>query len=688
MLKHDVASARIEDVASGQVFADRPYAWGIAGVTASGRRFAGFELENPKRGGKGKRAVVEGALAGVFAVRQTFERVGDDLVETIEIRNTTAETALVEWLGIGFRADLAGRDAWRLAAIPFLVQQDGYRHDYTGWRLQERDFHNSVYSERSRPEPALTEQGVLRSEAWAWGTGDTGLVVMKYNNEAIEFSVAGVDPQVAGAWLRFGGAGFCLYGEPSGARRLEPGQSFAFGETVYSAYSGGIEQAFYRYRRLLSDRGHARPADYNPPVNWNELYDVGWFHSDREKLRKNYTRKALLAEAAKARDVGCEMLYLDPGWGVSEGSTQWDESRLGPVGDLVETLRRDYGLSLGYRTILRSYAPTGASDGWPDEFLVRHYPDAPGKTTSMVCLGAPVAFTEPCLCHEPYFREKLRRILAISKQGVRFMMFDEMDWRGPCHAAHHTHKSPTTALDHALAVMRLCREVRRECPDLVAETHDPIWPWHTCRYLPTYFRQGFGERGDFDENWGFEYMWDCLNDLKSGKALSLYYYALGCDIPLYLHITMAADNDACLFFWWAASTVRHLGIGGKEGHPSVTPKDLPTWDKEKRFAAYKQAMQTYRRLKSYFARGNFIGLGEHAHLHTLSGKRGGVLNLFNLADTETTTDLSISADLLGGRDLEVRGVDARWDRGVLRVTATLAPLSPALVAIGDAAPSA
>jgi hypothetical protein len=25
-------------------------------------------------------------------------------------------------------------------------------------------------------------------------------------------------------------------------------------------------------------------------------------------------------------------------------------------------------------------------------------------------------------------------------------------------------------------------------------------------------------------------------------------------------MTMAADNDQCVFFWWIASTVRHLGI--------------------------------------------------------------------------------------------------------------------------------
>ena len=92
----------------------------------------------------------------------------------------------------------------------------------------------------------------------------------------------------------------------------------------------------------------------------------------------------------------------------------------------------------------------------------------------------------------------------------------------------------------------------------------PVWPWSQSIYVPTYFQHGFGETGCYDENWGFEYMWDCLNDLKSGRALALYYYNLACNVPIYLHITMAADNDACVFFWWVASTVRHVGIGGKE----------------------------------------------------------------------------------------------------------------------------
>ena len=85
------------------------------------------------------------------------------------------------------------------------------------------------------------------------------------------------------------------------------------------------------YRDFLDAHGHGFPADYNPPVNWNELYDVGWYHSRPADLKQFYTRQALLREAAKAKEIGCDLLYLDPGWEVCEGTTLWDEARLGSV---------------------------------------------------------------------------------------------------------------------------------------------------------------------------------------------------------------------------------------------------------------------------------------------------------------------------------------------------------------------
>lgn len=452
--------------------------------------------------------------------------------------------------------------------------------------------------------------------------------------------------------------------------------SFTFGTTYYVPYEGGIDEACYVYRGFLEDRGHTFPADYDPPVNWNELYDVGWYHSDAEQLAQNYTRASLLREAEKAKSCGCEALYLDPGWEVAEGTTIWDEANLGTVPELIRDLNEDYGLQLGFRSILSTYKPY-----WEEKFLVRHPEDFVPEEKFYL------DFWEPCLCDPDFRKEKMRRILAIASHGTRFIMLDEMDWRGPCYADNHGHSVPSDPLMHAEAVCELASEIRRSCPEMLVEVHDPVWPWHTSLYVPTYYRQNAGESGSYHENWGFEYMWNCIDDLKTGKALSLYYYNLSCSIPLYLHITMAADNDNCLFFWWAASTIRHLGIGGKTSHSSVeTDFKLNLYDQEARFASYRKQMELYRKLKPYFVRGTFRGLAENVHLHTLTDHRGGVVTVFNVTDEPQTIEFSIPGQWLGcDEEPRLAGADGRWSEGVLHIWITLPPLHPRVIGIGECA---
>ena len=680
MLQYDADTSKLYDPQLDLVFADRPYYYALSGKTGSGETIVGVRLSNKLVTHERDSTVITGVFDALgIELRQVFHRVGKSWQETITLRNTASQPVMLEDICLGFTADLSIRPDWHLCAIPFRVQLDGSLHDFSTQALVGGKFSNAVYTDPTRWEPPLSEESRLRSEAWAWMHGEQGLVVIKYNNRDIELSVAAPMVQGDEVLLRFGGAGLCLYSEPTRSRRLAPGEDFTFGTCVYISFAGGLRYAFARYRDFLDSHSHGFPPVYDPPVNWNELYDIGWYHSDAEKLRQNYTRAALLREADAARDCGCDLLYLDPGWEVAEGTTLWDESRLGTVESLAVELKRDYGLDLGYRTILRCYR-----DGWPHEYLVRR----PGKEHDPVP-WVDQQLWELCLCHPGFWQEKLRRILEISRQGVRFMMVDEMDWRGPCEADDHGHPVPTTPLDHTLAVYGLCREIRRQCPGLTIEAHDPIWPWHTAIYVPTYFQQGFGVNNCYDENWGFEYMWDCIKDLKSGKALALYYYNLGCNIPLYLHITMAADNDHCLFFWWAASTVRHLGIGGKYSHKTVEPpQGLPYYDPEKRFAAYQEQMRLYKRLKPYYVRGTFHGLAENIHLHTLPDSRGGVLNVYNLTDTDQDYSIHLPADLLHIEgEATVSGAFARWNRGDLELEVKLKALSPVIICIGDAVPA-
>jgi hypothetical protein len=581
---------------------------------------------------------------------------------------------------------------------------------------------------------------------------------------------------------------------------------------------------------------------------------VGWYHSNREALFQHYTREALLGEAAKARDVGCELLYLDPGWEACEGTTLWDRERLGEVQAFADELRERFGLGLGYRTIGRVYrdefpnawyirrqgqqgpyerplltpavraepAPlrddrgcrnlallAGASvtassvipgfpelhtidhlrDGWysnPASWIsaqepswveldlgatftidtvvfgsehTPHYRDRaitafnvdvttdptsanwtrvlayegePVRSTRAfrfepvaarrlrvsilrtdagdqaridelevyeaepgtvgaeptrgpeppAAKGQPLGFWEVCTQCKAWQEEKLRRILDITRQGVSFMMFDEFDWRGPCYDPTHGHPVPSTPEGHVRAIYGLIEAMKRECPNVLVEAHDPVWPW-TMRYTPTYFGQSL-KGPQYDENWGFEFMWNPIEDLRSGRALCLYYYNLAYDIPLYDHITMEGDNDNCLAFWWYASTVRHLGIGGKKGLNSPQ-------DNEPRYAAYKRAMATYLRLKPWLVRGEFVGVDELVHLHTLSNRPGGVLIAFNLERAAAQRDVTIPWRALNvtaaqGKRLRLEGpAQSEPTARGLHLTFDLPPESPVVIALGEAA---
>jgi len=676
MLDIDFVTGRMWCPQRKTVFSDRPYVYWLLGRVGNAETMP-TELSRRDVSSKEGETIVSGLFGRLrVALQQVFRVSETGIEETITFKNLNSKPVVLSDIGLGFAADIRSRPEWRLCAIPFRIQLDGSRHDYSTVDLIGGNFRNAVYRDDTRPCLPLTEDARLRSEAWGWWQEDHGLLVIKYNNMDIEMSVAA--PLAIGNehLLRFGGVGSSLYGEPSRGHYLSPDSEFTFGTTHYVHVEGSIENAFRCYRDFLDARGHCYPLSYNPPVNWNELYDIGWYHSDEEKLSRHYTKDSLLREAEKARDCGCELLYLDPGWEKAEGTTLWDDARLGSVADMIAVLRRDYGLQLGFRTILRCYR-----DHWPHRHMVQHA----GKPKGPVMDFEGQQYWELCLCDHSFWKQKVERIRNITLEGVRFLMVDESDWRGPCYDPEHGHAVPTRPADHVRAVYALCRELRRQCPELTIECHDPVWPWYTCIYVPTYFQQGSADCGAYHENWGFEYMWNCIEDLRSGKALALYYYNLGCNVPLYLHITMAADNDACLFFWWAASTVRHLGIGGKHGHESVNPMDMPAYDPQKRFAAYQKQMALYRRLKTYFVRGAFHGLGENIHFHTLPGQAGGVMVIFNLTHADQVIEAYVTHEQLqSSHPLPVEGAAGIYEYGKLKVTVVIPAMSPSVVCIGEA----
>lgn len=775
-------------------------------------------------------------------------------LESIHIVSTSGRRLDVDDYRFGLRRGLDASGDLRAVAVPFRRQVDGRLCD---WSLAEiaagkaanSDFRNDGAAANTQPMDSA--RGRLRAEAWILTDGKSGLLIAKYNQDDIELSMLEWETGPTQA-LVLGGSSFALHGEPESMQQLEPRRLVQLGATYYLPITGDWPAGYERYKQLLDELGHGLTSDYDPPVNWNELFDVGWYHSDAAGLAKHYTREALIGEAEKAAAVGARLLYLDPGWEVCEGTSLWNEARLGTVSSLAAELRDRFNLGLGFRTIGRVYrdefprdwyiqrtreakpyerpflnqqpppepAPDqddrGArnlarlpeararassllpgyaihrvehlNDGWygnaaswisngepswaqidlglahridkvrlgsehsphhgdraatdlrimvsesdpvaasdwhvvaehhgvavrqtktftfepRDARVIRveilastggnarldeieiyeadpHAWDAlPPRCTiePQVSEGTRIAFWEVCTQNRAWQEEKLARLERIASEGVQFMMFDEFDWRAPCYSPHHGHSVPSTPEGHVRAVYGLISELKRRVPGILVEAHDPVWPWGV-RYLPVYFDQTLDPArrpGSYEENWGFEFMWRPIDDLLSGRALSLYDYNLACDIPLYDHITAEYDNDACLAFWWYASTVRHLGIGGKKGLDSKEA-NVSRWQ------AYVGAMKRYSRLRDWFVRGQFIGIDEWTHLHVLPDKPGGVLVAFNVDEklVERTVMLD-AADLhldQGVPSIQGACLTRAGDR--LELVVSIQPKSPTIIEIG------
>jgi hypothetical protein len=670
-----VGRVTLTDSYSGVAFADSEYRYS-AYVEADGRiarlegLYAPRKTEQDWRRG-GRIISVEGVLGGPNAEPRVavkhhlyFPEDSDFLEERIVLQNLGKTDVLLRGYRFGFRKRIErprkyggpGVDVedYRLIAIPFRLQPDGKKHDYQLDDVYHSRYECSTFQYAARTVQEAVDRGRGRSEGWAWTDGEYGLMIAKYNPDAIEYSMLDTESASNDVYLTFGGAAPSLYNEPSEARMIKPGAEMIFGKTRYSFYEGLWRRGAYMFRDYMESLGHALPDDYNPPVNWNVLYDVGWHHNDRDQLRLHYNLETMEEEARKAREIGCEALYLDPGWEACEGGTTWDAERLGEAGEFVKKMNDEYGLKVAFRTIGRSYC-----DDYPGMYRKRQ-----DGATGFYAPYHGKPFYEPCICSSRFQEEKLQRIARIADAGVDFIAFDQFDWRGPCCDPSHGHPVPTTPDMHARAVAELVRRVHERRPNTLIEMHDPIWSWGV-RYMPLYYLHG--QEGAFDEAWAFEFMWNPLEDLLSGKALSLFYYNLAYSIPLYLHIDMSHDNDNCLAFWWYASTCRHLGIGGKR-------------NSEQRFGAYKQAMAEYLSLKDLYTRGSFYGPDELTHIHVLPEEGRCVLNAFNTTDQPVSRTVEVRLNDLGLlENVTVVGAPHEIIGGKLVLKLELPPFSPLVV---------
>jgi hypothetical protein len=209
---------------------------------------------------------------------------------------------------------------FKLTAIPFRRNPGGHRTQYADFSLTQ--VLTEPYSfERSGPEGhEMIVTPEYAAEAWVWTNGETGFLILKYSQEGMEWSVVDRSSLASGqAALRWGGYGIHRW-QPEHGAWLRPGESHRFGVTKLMAFKGGITEGFYAFRQEMTARGHGCPPGFDPPVHWNELYDnrLWWLpgeqQGDPEMRKKYYTLGDMKTEAAKARAIGCEALYQDPGW--------------------------------------------------------------------------------------------------------------------------------------------------------------------------------------------------------------------------------------------------------------------------------------------------------------------------------------------------------------------------------------
>jgi hypothetical protein len=175
--------------------------------------------------------------------------------------------------------------------------------------------------------------------------------------------------------------------------------------------------------------------------------------------------------------------------------------------------------------------------------------------------------------------------------------------------------------------------------------HDLIAGPGGLHYTPAYY--GLGRPRTFDCLWGHEFMWNTWEDLRSGRALSLYFYNLALSVPLYLHVNLKEENEHALIFWWFASTCRHLGVGGKPGPVA--------WE------ACRRAMKAYAENKRFFTQGVFHGIEETIHAHTLPEIGQVVINCFNLHTAPAQRRIRIQLSDIGLPPGPVRVVGAPFE---------------------------
>jgi len=561
-----------------------------------------------------------------LAVRHEFRLEGAALSEQIELRNAANEIVPVHRLEIALSwplTDSAGQlleAAQKAEWVPIPLRRHPldvtgcYEHFSATDLISRRpDYWFGRYAQDANGHATAfhPSEGWL-ADGWCFTIDEQTLVVLKHATEHCEFSVLDVEEQNGLYLVRLGGStlvrlplprAHSLYGMPGKVAVLAAGQTVILGISRYEVVDGDWQQGYAAFRCYFDVQGYRPPENFNPPVHWNQLYDMTSFHTNlgySDRRQELYTLDALWEEARKARDYHCEALYLDPGWDTGFASTVWEEDRLGPQRDFSAKLKEEYGLGLSLHCPLAYWCDASF---YPPEVLRMN--ENGNRLPGQICSGS-----------RQYLELKAERLRTLCEDGASFLMYDGTNYTGPCFDAGHGHPIPYTPDDQAVSYRWLIEAVQEKYPDVLIELHDVYFGGAYRAVLPKHFphRPGWNV-----ENWGNEYMWTTYEDLFTGRMKYLDYVNRAYSIPMYLHISLVNDNEHGLAFWYAASTCRHLGIGGTHPNPQIA-------------AAHKGHMAKYRQLKRFFTQGQYFALDESIHLHFLPDVREAVLLLFNFTD--------------------------------------------------------
>jgi hypothetical protein len=648
---HYILHSKIDN----KIYADEEYHYRILTSSKRGSRFAylshlGSEYKAKKLSSREIRTdgkdtlIIEGKFEEIdVSITHEFKLKDNSkwLDEKITLTNHGSKKVNLRLINLGFKKSLFKQysgwsdhlDELTLTAIP-TRRYFGYGDDRRKESFSASDILFGAWVAKEAEMPGFCAEG------WLWGNEKGGLLTCKYNPAQMEYSRFQRLPTTLpgrGAEdvaIIFGGVS--LYeGNPELATILRPNQNYSFGVTRYAVYEGDYKEGYYLYRKHLEEQGHKFKNSYDPPVHWNELYNLGWvsektgFFVEGVEF-KVYTLEQLYKEAELARDIGAESLYLDPGWNIALGSSIWNEERFGSLKEFSRIIHEEFGLKLALH-LMNNFE----GENEPDEFYLR------SKSGIKVVADPYINLFSLC-ANNHWVEEKTQRILELAKEGVDFFMFDFTDLSTfmvdniGCFNKEHGHEVPMLRHTHAENIFKVIQNVKKKFPHILIEAHDRgVIPRH-----PLYYQHSHPH--SFDENWGFECMWNSMHDLLSGRATQLFEYNLAYSIPLYLHINENSDNDNMLQFWWYASLARHLGIGGLSNSESA------------KYKALKDAMTLYRKNKSFFSRGVFYGINYNIHLHVDEVDKSGIITAYNLSSRVKKINVQIDLVKYG---LDVKIVD-------------------------------